>query len=98
MTAGFLLPLSALYYKLGNCKKSADYLKKLKTVSSDTLEYFYFMASDRHEGIVKHFNPYSYKAGSMEEFAVITADNIHVYSPMTSYFDWAFNKLSKMKD
>ncbi|MGN1194535.1 MAG: tetratricopeptide repeat protein [Acutalibacteraceae bacterium] len=97
-TTGFLLPLSALYYKLGNLKKSVDYLKKLKEVNSDTLGYFYCMASGRHEKITKHYNPYSYKAGSMEEFAVITADNIHVYSPMISYFDWAFNKLSKMKD
>ena len=97
-TTGFLLPLSALYYKLGNFKKSADYLKKLKEVNSDTLAYFYSMASGRHEKITKYFNPYGYKAGSMEEFAVITAENIHVYSPMISYFDWAFNKLSKMRD
>ena len=92
----FLLPLSALYYKLGNFKKSFDYLKKLNQVNRDTFDFFSYVAEGDMDELISNLSPYGYRADSIEELTQAMSENIHFYSPMISYFDWGISKLAKM--
>lgn len=92
-SAMFLLPLSALYYKLGKLKKSLDYLKKLNQKNRDTYEFFACVADGDMDRLISNLSPYGYQADSIEELTQAMSENIHFYSPMMSYFDWGLSKL-----
>ena len=92
----FLLPLSALYYKLGDFKKSFNYLKKLNQVNRDTFDFFSYVAEGDMDELISNLSPYGYRADSIEELTQAMSENIHFYSPMMSYFDWGVSKLAKM--
>lgn len=93
----FLLPLSMLYYKLGDLKKSAIYLKELKRVNKDTLKFFQIYVSGDKDECIDNINPFGYRPFSIDEFVVELSENNFLFILMDSYFKWGLKKLRNMK-
>lgn len=94
----FLLPLSILYYKLGNFRKANNYLKSLCNVNKDTYEFFDRMTDNRNfEEYIENMLPYGYSPCTMEEFIVELQQNDFLFSNMKSYFKWAKQKLNSKR-
>lgn len=94
----FLLPLSVLYYKLGNLRKANQYLKSLCNINKDTYEFFNRMADNRNfEEYIENMSPYGYRPFTIEEFIIELKENRFLFSNMTSYFTWAKQKLNSKK-
>lgn len=93
----FLLPLSILYYKLGNLTESTKYLEKLNEVNKDTYKFFGLLLSNNFDECLGEINPYGYKPFTIEEFIEEMKTNIFLLSQMVVYFDWAFRKLKTIK-
>lgn len=92
----FLLPLSMLYYKLGDFKKSTAYLKKLKSVNKDTLTFFQFCAKGDNDESITEFDPYGYRPFTIEEYFAELSENHFLFVLMDNYFIWGFKKLKNM--
>lgn len=95
-SAMFLIPLSILYYKLGDLKKSAKYLKELKNNNSGTFEFFKGLNSGEMD-FLENENPYGYKPFTIEELVVEFKENLILFLSSKSYFSWAFKKLKNMR-
>lgn len=95
-SAMFLIPLSLLYYKLGDLKKSAKYLKELKKTNKDTLEFFKGLSSG-DMAFIGEGNPYGYAPYTIGELIEELNENLLLFLASKSYFDWAFKKLKSMK-
>lgn len=93
----FLLPLSMLYYKLGDLKEAAKYLKALEEVNKDTLKFFNGIVNGRLEKFIEGRGPYGYQPFTIEEFIEEIKTNSYLLVPMIAYFDWAQRKLKSMK-
>ena len=92
----FLLPLSILYYKLGDLKKSAKYLKKLKNTNEDTLEFFKGINKGQMD-FLENESPYGYRPFTIEELMLEFAENPFLFVTTKTYFEWAYKKLKNMK-
>ena len=90
----FLLPLSILYYKLGDLRKSNQYLKKLITVNKDTYEFFNSLMDGSLMESVSNMDPYGYRQFTIEEFIVECEENYFLFSSMPEYFVWAKKKVN----
>lgn len=95
-SAMFLLPLSILYYKLGDLKKSAKYLKELKNTNEDTLEFFKGINKGQMD-FLENENPYGYRPFTIEELMLEFAENPFLFVTTKTYFEWAYKKLKNMK-
>lgn len=95
-SAMFLIPLSILYYKQGDLKKSAKYLKELKNTNKDTLEFFKGLSSGDMEFMEKG-NLYGYAPYTIGELIEEFNENLLLFLSSKTYFDWAFKKLKSMK-
>lgn len=93
----FLLPLSMLYYKLGDFKKSAKYLRELNSVNKDTLKFFRIYANGDKYECINNINPFGYRPFSIEEFIAELSENNFMFILMDSYFKWGLKKLRNMK-
>lgn len=90
-----LLPLSVLYYKLGDFVKSQNYLYELKNKNTDTLEFFELMAVEYRGRYDEIEMPLSYYPFSMDEFFIAVARNKFLFFNIPQYFDWGLKKLRK---
>lgn len=89
----FLLPLSVLYYKLGNLPEAEKYLKRLRVVNKDTVKFFNCIFNDKLEEYVDNIPTYGYRASTIDELLVETEENAFLFRSMSGYFDWAIRKL-----
>ncbi|MGN0502987.1 MAG: tetratricopeptide repeat protein [Ruminococcus sp.] len=96
-SAMFLLPLSMLFYKLGDFKKSAKYLKELNSVNKDTLKFFRIYVSGDKDEFIDSLKPFGYRPFSIEEFVAELSENNFMFVLMDSYFKWGLKKLRNMK-
>lgn len=94
----FLLPLSILYYKLGNLRKSNQYLKKLIAVNEDTYVFFDCFKNGDIEDYIDNMSPYGYRPFTIEEFIVEMEQNFFLFSSMLEYFDWAKKKIDSKRN
>ena len=92
-----LLPLSVLYYKLGDLKKSAKYLKKLRDLNEGTLEFFEEADENDFESIMYNINPIGYRPDTIEELIEDGSENFFLFDSASSYFEWGLSKLRTMK-
>lgn len=93
----FLLPMSILYYKLGNLTEAAKYLKRLKEVNKDTYKFFECIYKQNLDDYLDEISPYGYRPFTIEEFIVEMRTNIFLLSQTVTYFEWAYRKLKSMK-
>ncbi|MDE6780097.1 MAG: hypothetical protein K2J40_01375 [Ruminococcus sp.] len=95
----FLLPLSILYYKLGNLRKANHYLKKLCDLNEDTYKFFELITGKSKElkKVIENMNPYGYRPCTIEELIVETEENEFLFSNTTAYIIWAKQKLNAKK-
>lgn len=72
----FLLPMSILYYKLGNLTEATKYLKKLKEVNKDTYKFFICLYNHDLYDYLDNISPYGYRPFTIEEFIEELRTNI----------------------
>lgn len=96
-TTQFLLPLSILYYKLGNLKEATKYLKRLKNVNKDTYTFFESIVKGDIEVYIDEISQYGYRPFTIQEFIVEMEENHFLLASMHSYYEWAIRKLKNMK-
>lgn len=94
----FLLPLSILYYRLGNLTEATKYLKELKNVNEDTNKFFYAIRNNRLIDCLDEFNPFGYRPFTIEEFIAEMNDYGFLFISSSAYFDWGYQKLKSIKD
>lgn len=97
----FLLPLSILYYKLGDLRKSNQYLKKLIEVNEDTRKFFNSLIDGSlMESAMESagdMTPYGYRPFTIEEFVIECEENYFLFSSMPEYFLWAKKKVNSKR-
>lgn len=93
----FLLPLSILYYKLGDLRKSNQYLKKLIEVNEDTRKFFNSLIDGSLMESAGDMTPYGYRPFTIEEFVIECEENYFLFSSMPEYFVWAKKKVNSKR-
>lgn len=94
----FLLPLSILYYKLGDLRKSNQYLKKLIAVNEDTYEFFNSFTHDTLKDYLSNMSPYGYRPFTIEEFIIECDENYFLLGSIPEYFIWAKKKINSRRN
>lgn len=89
----FLLPLSILYYKLGNLRDANNYLKRLCAVNNDTIKFFNGLVKGDSLEHFKNMNSFGYRPFTIEEFLVESEENVFLFQSVSAYFEWAWQKL-----
>lgn len=90
-----LLPMSILYYKLGDFKKSLEYLNELNKVNPDTAKFLKAMKNHQLERYYNFENSFGYRPFSIEEFLVAVSENSFLFFNIPQYFEWSLKKLKK---
>ena len=93
----FLLPLSILYYKLGDLRKSNQYLKKLIEVNEDTRKFFNSLIDGSLMESVGDMTPYGYRPFTIEDFVIECKENYFLFTSMPEYFLWAKKKVNSKR-
>ncbi|MCM1335374.1 MAG: hypothetical protein NC084_02165 [Bacteroides sp.] len=96
-SAQFLLPLSVLYYRRGDLKRSARYLKTLYEDNKDTFKFFSATINHDPDRFDRFFALEAIEPGTIDEFLIAFTANPFLYVNFPTYFDWAFHKLKTMK-
>lgn len=89
----FLLPLSVLYYKLGNLTKATKYLRELQRVNKDTEKFFNAFIEQNFEEYYDEMSDYGYKPFTIEEFIINMQENGYLFASTPQYVLWAARKL-----
>ena len=92
-----LLPLSILYYKLGDLKKAVRYLKKAKAVNPDTMRFFDALINGEAENVFEEMEDFGYRPGTIQEYVIEFQQNTFLFGQAASYFSWGYQKLKTMK-
>lgn len=93
----FMLPLSILYYKLGNLKKAAQYLKILNRRNKDTRRFFEALTKADAEELFDEIVTFGYQPFTIQELAVAFRENPFLFGSIAAYFSWGLRKLKAMK-
>ncbi len=94
----FLLPVSILYYKLGDLRTSARYLKKLNGRNKDTYKFFKAVLNGNEGMLLEKFSPgEGYRPDTIDELVTALNDSFALYNCSVSYFIWAEAKLRAEK-
>ena len=93
----FMLPLSILYYKLGNLKKAAQYLRILNRRNKDTRRFFEVLIKADAEDLFDEIGTFGYQPFTIQELAVAFRENPFLFGSTAAYFSWGLRKLKTMK-
>ena len=93
----FMLPLSILYYKLGNFKKAAQYLRTLNRTNKDTRRFFEALIKADTEYLFGETGTFGYQPFTIQELAVAFRENPFLFGSAAAYFSWGLRKLKAMK-
>lgn len=92
-----LLPMSVLYYKLGNYKKAQDYLDKVAKYNKDLKKFVNAVCSDNLEQHYSEMSPMGYHPFHMDELLTEYEENYFLFDTVPSYFLWAKEYLKGKK-
>lgn len=92
-----LLPLSVLYFKLGNLEKSADYLKRLSAANKDLKKFLRAIENGDLERYADEMSDMGYRPFSIEELLVDLMENSELFGMVPGYFYWANKQLKGKK-
>ena len=89
----FLLPMSVLYYKLGNLTKATKYLRELQKVNKDTEIFFSAFIEQDFEEYYDEMSGIGYRPFTIEEFLIEMQENGYLFASTPQYVLWASRKL-----
>ena len=95
-----MLPLSALYFKLGRFDTANFYLRCLKKCNPDSGRFIRMMAKMDEEMMDKELlkmNPIGYRFGTIEEFFSEFEEHNYLFETLGNYFLWADKQLRRRK-
>ena len=93
-----LLPLSILYFKLGDLKESTKYLRQLKNSNPFTRELFEIVQNGEMFDCIDNYEEEpEYAVNTLEELIDIISLNKPLLLMSQEYYVWAMLKLKKMK-
>lgn len=96
-TAMMLLPMSILYFKLGDFNKSEDYLRRTANVNRDTKRFIRAVVQDKLDQYADSMSDYGYRPGTIEELITELLENQELFSSAMAYMTWANEKLKKKR-
>lgn len=90
-----LLPLSMLFYKLDDLKKSASYLRKIRSTNEDAVDFFSGIINGDLDNYIdeKVQFSYGYRPYTMDEMLVEFEQHKMMYLSVPAYFDWVYRKI-----
>ena len=88
----FLLPMSVLYYKLGNLTKASKYLRELQKINKDTEKFFGALIKQDFEPYYDEMNAIGYRPFTIEEFLIEAQENGYLFASTPQYVLWASRK------
>ena len=89
-----LLPLSILYYKLGEEEQAADYLAQLSKCNKDTKKFLTDLAKGRLENILNMADD-GYCPNTYEELQTELDENSFLFVSASGFPEWALEHLPK---
>lgn len=92
-----LLPLSILYFKQGDFRKSKIRLTRLSKENKDTMKFIKEMNDGTFDMDSLDENSFGYRPSTIEEFYICFAENTYLYTQSMVYFVWAYDELNKRK-
>lgn len=92
-----LLPLSILYYKQGDFRKSKIRLTRLSKENKDTMKFLKEINDGTFDPDSFDENSFGYRPSTIEEFYICFAENTYLYTQVMLYFLWAYDELKKRK-
>lgn len=84
----FLLPMSALYYKLGDLKKAEKYLSQLCEVNKDTYKFFHSAVSGTESKGLSE-SGFGCRPDTIDELMVEMRTNSYLFLTTAGFFPWA---------
>ncbi len=90
-----LLPMSVLYYKLGDFDKAEKYLKKLAEINKDTKKFIRSVIKGEIYDYMGYMN--SYRPCTIEELEIEYENYPFLFSLVPVYFEWADEKLKQKR-
>lgn len=90
-----LLPISIIYYKLGDLEKAAEYLRRLTKTNKDTGRFIRAFVNDTLDKYASRMNPMGYQPFTIEEFLVELHEHTYLFEVVPCYFDWAAQVIKK---
>ena len=91
----FFLPMSFLYYRVGQEDKAQEMLEKLMEVNRDTKKFFAAMTTKRVPK--SNASPYGYRLGTMDEYLECLKERPETYIGCADFWFWAKPIVKGMK-
>lgn len=88
-----VLPLVALFYKLGELKEAERFLKALADMNKDTLTFFRKGAANPESITETSSSPYGLVCGSIDELNYMFSHTTFLYCPLAGFFPWGLRVL-----
>lgn len=92
-----LLPLSVLYYKLGDLEAAGGYLSRLAKRNKDAKRFFSAATKDQLDEYYEELTPYGYRAASIGELLYCVIENEFLYDAVPYFYSWADSQLRPKK-
>lgn len=92
-----LLPMAALYFKLGDLERSMSYLQLLYKINPDTKRFLTAVSDDSIDKYFYEADPSGYCPGSMEELLYEYESFPYFFVLLHSFFDWSHRFLRKKR-
>lgn len=92
-----LLPISVLYFKLGDMEQALVYLKRLYAVNKDTKKFVRAVVNNRMDSYINGMSDLGYRPFTIEELMTEMMENSELFVSAPGYFGWANEQLTKRK-
>ena len=91
-----LLPLSVLYFKMGDIEKAKEYLELLNDTNKDTKEFFTAINNNELDEHMAEVGDYGYRPFTIEEFIIELTDNNFLFTSAPLFLEWAYEQTRNM--
>lgn len=88
-----LLPMSVLYFKLGDFESSWKYLNRLQKCNKDTKKFFRAIVTKNMDQYAGRMSEYGYRPFTIEELITDVMENMRLFESCPLYMQWADSRL-----
>ena len=85
-----LLPLSILYFKMGEMEKAEEYLLRLKDANKDTKKFFRAVQKNKLDQYVDEMDGFGYRPFTIQELIIEMMENGFLFKTIPLYMEWAY--------
>jgi len=85
-----LLPLSILYFKLGEMEKAEEYLLRLKDANKDAKKFFRAVQKNKLDQYVDEMDSFGYRPFTIQELIIEMMENSFLFQTIPLYMEWAY--------